>query len=471
MYLSTVFKVLLFKLKKHSSTAILTAAVLGALYLQLSLLSGELELQRQQYETNIGEMATNLNNRVRLHMRRKSMGMRQGMVSRDSTYTITTPLGTTTLRWSTGQSRNPYGLGGIDTSYLGGIFDNFQSNLPWETQLSFSEMDSILSAELRAQGVTVEPKWSVVENGYLSTLTSDEFDPKLVKYNYVLAESFFGPTRQLLLYFPREGFFLAKRVYLSLLAALLFAAVILIAFFGVQRQGRRQKRLAAVKSDFINNMSHEFKTPLATINLAVDSLMKNGEKMDNAQMRSYFEIIKAENKRMNAQMESVLQMSMMDKEELTLDKEWLKLDQLVEEAVDHFRLNVQDRGGWMDLHMVEGSYDFLGDKTQLKSALTNLIDNAIKYSTAEPKINIKLGLSEYEYFIDIKDNGIGMDEETQMQVFDRFFRATKGNIHDVKGHGLGLSFVKEIIEKHRGRITLKSAPGEGTTFTLALPRK
>jgi signal transduction histidine kinase len=273
------------------------------------------------------------------------------------------------------------------------------------------------------------------------------------------------------LYFPREGFFLAKRVYLSLLAALLFAAVILIAFFGVQRQGRRQKRLAAVKSDFINNMSHEFKTPLATINLAVDSLMKNGEKMDNAQMRSYFEIIKAENKRMNAQMESVLQMSMMDKEELTLDKEWLKLDQLVEEAVDHFRLNVQDRGGWMDLHMVEGSYDFLGDKTQLKSALTNLIDNAIKYSTAEPKINIKLGLSEYEYFVDIKDNGIGMDEETQMQVFDRFFRATKGNIHDVKGHGLGLSFVKEIIEKHRGRITLKSAPGEGTTFTLALPRQ
>ncbi|NDH77765.1 MAG: hypothetical protein EBY63_02905, partial [Flavobacteriia bacterium] len=205
------------------------------------------------------------------------------------------------------------------------IFDNFQSNLPWETQLSYGEMDSIVTAELRAQGITVEPMWSVVENGYLSTLTTEGFDPQLVKFNYVLAESFFGPTRQFLLYFPREGFFLAKRVYLSLLAALLFAAVILIAFFGVQRKGRRQKRLAAVKSDFINNMSHEFKTPLATINLAVDSLMKNGEKMNSEQMRSYFEIIKAENKRMNAQMESVLQMSMMDKEELTLDKEWMKL--------------------------------------------------------------------------------------------------------------------------------------------------
>ncbi|MEL0026027.1 MAG: HAMP domain-containing sensor histidine kinase, partial [Schleiferiaceae bacterium] len=252
---------------------------------------------------------------------------------------------------------------------------------------------------------------------------------------------------------------------------LLFAAVILIAFFGVQRQGRRQKRLAAVKSDFINNMSHEFKTPLATINLAVDSLMKNGEKMNSEQMRSYFEIIKAENKRMNAQMESVLQMSMMDKEELTLDKEWMKLDQLVEEAVDHFRLNVQDRGGWMDLQMAEGSFDFLGDRTQLKSALTNLIDNAIKYSASAPQISVKLDLNNAHYLVHIKDRGIGMDEETQMQVFDRFFRATKGNIHDVKGHGLGLSFVKEIVEKHRGQITLKSAPGEGTTFTLALPRK
>lgn len=466
-----MFKVLLSKLRKHSTTAILTAAVLGALYLQLSLLSGELELQRQQYETNVGQMATNLNDRVRLHIRRKSMGMRQTTTTGDSTVTISTPMGTTTLRWSSGQVQNPYGLGGIDTNFLGGIFDNFQSNLPWETQLSYSEMDSIVTAELRAQGITVEPMWSVVENGYLSTLTTEEFDPQLVKFNYVLAESFFGPTRQFLLYFPREGFFLAKRVYLSLLAALLFAAVILIAFFGVQRQGLRQKRLAAVKSDFINNMSHEFKTPLATINLAVDSLMKNGEKMNSEQMRSYFEIIKAENKRMNAQMESVLQMSMMDKEELTLDREWMKLDQLVEEAVDHFRLNVQDRGGWIDLQMAEGSFDFLGDRTQLKSALTNLIDNAIKYSPSAPQISVKLGLNNAHYLVHIKDRGIGMDEETQMQVFDRFFRATKGNIHDVKGHGLGLSFVKEIVEKHRGQITLKSAPGEGTTFTLALPIK
>ena len=460
------------KFRKHYATALLTAAVLGALYLQLSLLSGELELQRQQHTTNVGEMANDLNNRVRLHIKRKSIRNRNPNNTSDSTVTISTPMGTTTLRWSNGPlQQSPFGSSGFDAEIFDSFFDNFQSQMPWETQLSFEEVDSIISTELLRKGITVEPKWSVVENGYLSSLTSADFDPQQVKFNYILAESFIGPSRQLLMYFPGEGFYLAKKVYLSLFAALLFAVVILIAFLGVQRKGMRQKRLAEVKSDFINNMSHEFKTPLATISLAVDSLMKNGEKMNKAQMQSYFEIIKAENKRMNAQMESVLQMSMMDKEELTLDKEWLKLDQLLREAVDHFRLNVQDRGGWMDLQMAEGSFDFLGDRIQLKSALTNLIDNAIKYSLSAPQISVKMDLNDAYYLIYIKDRGIGMDEETQMQVFDRFFRATKGNIHDVKGHGLGLSFVKEIVEKHRGQITLKSAPGEGTTFTLALPRK
>jgi two-component system phosphate regulon sensor histidine kinase PhoR len=465
-----MLEVLLSKLRKHSLTAILTAAVLGALYLQLSLLSGELELQRQQYETKVGEVATQLDARVRLHVRRKSMGAFNNRPSGDSTVTINTPMGTTTLRWSSGQVQNGLGYGGIDSTLFGGFFDNFQSSMPWEAQLSYDELDSILVSELRKQGVNVEPKWAIAENGYLSSLSSEAFDVQLVTFNYIIAESFFGPSRQLLIYFPKEGFFLAKRVYLSLLAALLFAVVILFAFFGVQRQGKRQKRLADVKSDFINNMSHEFKTPLATINLAVDSLMKNGEKMNGDQMRAYLEIIKSENKRMNAQMESVLQMSMMDKEELTLTKDWLKLDSLVQEAVDHFKLSVQDRGGWMDLNIEAGSYDFNGDQTQLKSALTNLIDNAIKYSVEAPQVSIKLNQSGAHYTCSIRDRGIGMDEETQIQVFDRFFRATKGNIHDVKGHGLGLSFVKEIIEKHRGSIQLESTLHEGTTFTIKLPK-
>ena len=281
---------------------------------------------------------------------------------------------------------------------------------------------------------------------------------------------FFGPTRQLLLYFPSEKFYLAKRVYLSLVASLLFSTVILTAFFGVQRQGRRQKRLANVKSDFINNMSHEFKTPLATINLAVDAIIKNGDKMDADQIRNYLAVIKTENKRMNAQMESVLQMSMMDKEELTLQRTQMSIEHVVVEAVEHFKLSVAQRNGWIDLVVSHGSYTYFGDPTQFKSALTNLIDNAIKYSSDVPMVSVKLSEEDHDFVIVVKDRGIGMNEETTSQVFDRFFRATKGNIHDVKGHGLGLSFVQEIVDKHGGLIDVQSKIGVGSTFIIKIEK-
>ena len=461
-----MFQSILDHLKANSITAVLTAAVIGALFLQLNLLSGQLELQRQQFEQQVGTTSTSLNERVRMFVRRKSMGAFSNRGAADSTVTITTPMGQTTLRWTTGQVPNAMGFS--DSSLFEGLIDNFQNSLPWSAQVTQVELDSIINAQLLQNGVRTSPKWAIVENGYLSNLASAEFDPNLTTFNYVLAESFFGPTRQLLLYFPSEKFYLARRVYMSLIASLLFSAVILVAFFGVQRQGRKQKRLAEVKSDFINNMSHEFKTPLATINLAVDALMKNGEKMTPSQMQSYLSIVKKENKRMNAQMESVLQMSMMDKEELTLDKAVMDISEVLTEAVQHFKLAVQDKQGWIDLNISEGNYSYFGDRTQFKSALTNLIDNAVKYSNGTPKISVQMTHSSKAFTILVRDRGIGMDEDTLNQVFDRFYRATKGNIHDVKGHGLGLSFVKEIIEKHQGTISVQSVEGEGTTFKVVL---
>ena len=459
------------KLRKHALTAVLTAAVLGALLLQLNLLSGELELQKQQFDSDVNATATTINERVRLFVKRKSTGALKRSTTSDSTVTINTPMGTTTLRWSASQGASPYRSGfGVDTTMISGFLDDFQSSLPWETLITSSEMDSLLQSELRIRGIRTAPKWAIVENGYLNSLISDAFATDKVSYNFVLAESFFGPTRQLLMYFPSGKFYLASRVYLNLFVTLFFSTVILFAFFSVQRQGRKQKRLAVVKSDFISNMSHEFKTPLATISLAVDALLRNGDKMNAAQMQQYLGIIKSENKRMNAQMESVLQMSMMDKEELTLTLAPMNLEACLREAVDHFKLTAEQRQGWIDLSCEAGDYEMEGDLIQFKSALTNLIDNAIKYSIDAPEISIKLGQGLDEHKSMVKDRGIGMDEDTKRQVFDRFYRATKGNIHDVKGHGLGLSFVKDIIEKHGGTIQVDSAPNAGTTFTIVLPK-
>lgn len=457
-------------LGNKTTTAVLTGAVLGALLLQVNLLSGELELQKQHFETAVGKMANSLNDRVRLHVRRKSMGvLRRSAQSADSTLTITTPSGSTTLRWSAGGLMDP-NTQGLDTSFFGGFLDNFQSTLPWPSQMGSEELDSIIESQLHINGVHAKPEWALVENGYFTQLGTEDFVAKNATFNYVLAESFFGPTRQLLIYFPRERFYLAMRVYLSLFAALLFSAVILSAFFGVQRERNRQKRLAEVKSDFINNMSHEFKTPLATINLAVDALLRNHDKMTPDRLRDYLGIIKSENKRMNAQMESVLQMSMLDKEEFTVNRVSMDLSDILLQAVDHFKLAVEERNGWIDSSIAQANYAYQGDPTHLKSAFTNLLDNAIKYSDEAPEISVALRSEPSQFVVVVRDRGIGMEESVQHQVFDRFFRATKGNIHDVKGHGLGLSFVKEIIEKHNGQIAVTSALGKGSEFTISLPK-
>ena len=187
-----VFKWIPF-LGNRTTTAVLTGAVLGALLLQVNLLSGELELQKQHFETAVGKMANSLNDRVRLHVRRKSMGvLRRSAQSTDSTLTITTPSGSTTLRWSANGFTDPNSQG-LDTSFFGGFLDNFQSTLPWPSQMGSKELDSIISGQLHIFGVHAKPEWAVVENGYITQLATEDFVAKNATFNYVLAESFFGP--------------------------------------------------------------------------------------------------------------------------------------------------------------------------------------------------------------------------------------------------------------------------------------
>ena len=175
------------KLRKHALTAVLTAAVLGALLLQLNLLSGELELQKQQFDSDVNATATTINERVRLFVKRKSTGALKRSTTSDSTVTINTPMGTTTLRWSASQGASPYRSGfGVDTTMISGFLDDFQSSLPWETLITSSEMDSLLQSELRIRGIRTAPKWAIVENGYLNSLISDAFATDKVSYNFVL---------------------------------------------------------------------------------------------------------------------------------------------------------------------------------------------------------------------------------------------------------------------------------------------
>ncbi len=254
-----------------------------------------------------------------------------------------------------------------------------------------------------------------------------------------------------------------------IVGAIAFMLVIIAAFYITVKSFLYQKKLSQIKSDFINNMTHEFKTPLATISLAVDAL-RNEKVQNNKEKSTYFSnIIKEENTRMNKHVETILQAAFIDKQRLKLKLTNLPVHTIIEQTVSNFKLQLQDRNGLIKLLLNASTDCISGDEVHFSNLLSNLVDNAIKYSTEAPQITIATHATKKHLVIRIEDNGIGMNKETTKRVFEKFFRAHTGNIHNVKGFGLGMSYVKTVIDAHKGRIKVESMLGKGTTFTVEVP--
>ena len=254
-----------------------------------------------------------------------------------------------------------------------------------------------------------------------------------------------------------------------LIAAVSFTVIIIAAFALTVRTLLRQKKMSEIKSDFINNMTHEFKTPLATISLAVDAL-RNEKVQQNPEKMSYFSgIIKEENKRMNKHVETILQAALLDKEELKLEMHKVSATQLVQSALNNHRLQIQDRNGRVELNFNAKKEDIIADEAHFTNLLSNLFDNAIKYSKDNMLIRVTTYNHNKNICIKIEDNGIGMNKETSKRIFEKFYRAHTGNIHNVKGFGLGMSYVKTVIDVHKGRIKVDSTLGKGSCFIVEVP--
>jgi len=225
-----------------------------------------------------------------------------------------------------------------------------------------------------------------------------------------------------------------------------------------------------MKSDFINNMTHELKTPLATIALAIDAL-KNEKVLTDEKKRTYFtSVIKDENTRMNRHVETILQAAQMEKEEIQLAKKPVHIHQLIHHLIAQFKLQIDQKKGDVRLQL-QATSDLLNvDEAHFSNLLNNLIDNAIKYAKEDYLlIQITTKSNGHSFRIIIEDQGIGMTKETQRRIFEKFYRAHTGNIHNVKGFGLGLSYVKAMTDAHGGTISVDSSPGKGSTFTLVFP--
>jgi two-component system phosphate regulon sensor histidine kinase PhoR len=255
--------------------------------------------------------------------------------------------------------------------------------------------------------------------------------------------------------------------------SVLFTLIILAAFFLAVRTMLRQKKLSEIKNDFINNMTHEFKTPIATISLAVDAI-RNVKVQNDPQKLTYFSsIIKEENLRMNRQVETILKSALMDREEVQLNLKPLHVHKIINDVVDNFILRLQEKQGNLETELNATNDLIEGDEVHMSNLVNNLLDNAVKYSkdNVPPHIRLSTNSNNKKFILRIEDNGIGMSRETLKRIFEKFYRAHTGNVHNVKGFGLGLSYVKTVVEAHGGSIKADSTLGKGSCLIIELPLK
>ena len=282
--------------------------------------------------------------------------------------------------------------------------------------------------------------------------------------------SYLPQEKLILIIYDIHGFVL-RSVSWMILVAILFTLIIIAAFYLTIRTILTQKKLSEMKTDFINNMTHELRTPLATISIAVDTL-KNEKIIGNRdQLLSIGQIIKTENSRMNTQVEQILQAAQLDVNQVLKDMKDLKVHEVLKKIKEKFALQAEEKNAHIELELSAEKDDVAGHPVHFLNMLSNLIDNALKYSKedVDPQINVSTYNEKNWIVILVKDNGIGMSKDTTSKIFDKFYRAHTGDVHNVKGFGLGLNYTKKMVEAHHGMIEVSSTPGVGSTFKVKLP--
>jgi two-component system phosphate regulon sensor histidine kinase PhoR len=341
-------------------------------------------------------------------------------------------------------------------------------------RISQPALDSLIRNHLALRQVNLPYEYGIYDqrknNWYFITPLADTAQLLASTYQYALfPNDVFKSNEVLVLRFRDRVNYLIASIWPMLLSSLVFTAIIIFGFGYTIRTINRQKKLAMIKNDFINNMTHEFKTPIATIALANQSLRDPRVYQDASKLDFYTGVIKDENQRMLRQVENVLQMAQLDKGELRLKEESIDLFEILDAAIASMKLTVEERGGSIQFNHEGDEALVSGDANHLMNVFINVLDNANKYSPDSPIIKVNVRKEGDFWRIDILDQGIGMSRDVQKRIFETFYRAGTGNRHDVKGFGLGLSYVKAILEKHSGNISVESEPGKGSIFTITIP--
>ena len=347
----------------------------------------------------------------------------------------------------------------------------------WERNRAVNKEELLhtLQGELTASGIDTPFEFALIRgdsiiDGVYSRARKKEFIDSPYKVN-LFSQGLLWKGETLSVVFPRKTNYVLGTMGLMLGGFGLFLLIILATFALSLWFIIRQKKTSEMQADFINNMTHEFKTPIATISLAADTIANNRVITDEEKVRHFIGMIKKENLRMNRQVESILQIATLDKHEMDFSFQETDLHEVISQAIDTIGIQVTDRGGVINRQLDAERSIITGDGEHLRNLVHNLLDNANKYSEGAPQITVRTHSNGSGLFLEVADKGIGMSKAVQNRVFERFYRETTGNIHNVKGFGLGLNYVKAITDAHGGTVTVESEPGKGSVFTVFLPYK
>ena len=346
-------------------------------------------------------------------------------------------------------------------------------------RVNYQVLDSLLRYEVKMKGIEIPFEYGIssLENpSYLHYASSmkykvsglksdkDTYSVNLFPNDYSNSESY------LRVYFPNQDRYIIRNIWMMYATSLLLILVVLGCFYVAVSTIVKQKQLADIKNDFINNMTHEFKTPISTISLATQMLGDEAVTASPSMFKRYLGIIRDENKRLGSQVEKVLQTAQMERGEVRLNLGMVNVHQIIERVLENISPQIELRDGIIDIDLQAENSEIQADEVHLTNIIFNLLDNANKYSPGKPIIKITTENTEKGLSIKVSDQGIGMTKESIKQIFEKFYRVPTGNVHDVKGFGLGLSYVKKMVEEHQGRINVVSKLGEGSEFEVILPR-
>ncbi len=352
------------------------------------------------------------------------------------------------------------------------LIDNYFTVQRWFKK---EEMSDIISNALKQNNIKQPYEYCILNILKYPVLNSDAFKVHLIANSYssdLSSNNAIMGKETLYIYVYEDKNQVIREMAWMIIASIVFTCIIILAFAITVRTLFNQRNLSEIKSDFINNMTHELKTPLATISLAIDALTNEKVIHDTEKIKLYSGMIKEENKRMNKQVEKILQAARLEKEEIKLNLVKIDAHQMITKVAENLALQIQEKSGTLTLKLRASEPIIEADEVHFSNIIFNLLDNAMKYAKDAPVIEVEtLSTGNNTMSIRIKDNGIGMDKETQSRIFEKFYRAHTGNIHNVKGFGLGLSYVKAIVDAHEGKIKVESTPGKGSTFTVSLPTR